>query len=85
VPHAATAAGVGLPRESGDLPGFSRQLKNVQPRIGPIDDVYVAAIVDLDIVGLDRNLAAILPVDLDAALVGLLSVIEGTKYATSCG
>ena len=46
------------------------QFEDVQPGIGAVDDVDVAALVGLDIVGLDRDLAAFLAVDRDAALVG---------------
>ena len=42
----------------------------MQAGIGAVDDVDVAALVGLDIVGLDRDLAAVLAVDGDAALVG---------------
>src|SRR5579872_4562215 len=57
-------------RQPRDLASFSRQFQNVQAGIGAVDDVDIAALVSLDIVGLDRDLAAILAVDLDAALVG---------------
>src|SRR4051812_13242228 len=37
----------------------SRELENVHPGVRPIDDVDEAAIVDLDVVGLDGGLAAL--------------------------
>src|SRR5579872_5890137 len=57
-------------RQPRDLASISRQFQNVQAGVGAVDDVDIAALVGLDIVGLDRDLAAILAVDLDAALVG---------------
>src|SRR5258706_16091543 len=47
-------------------------LQDVQAGVGAVDDVDVAAVVDVDIVGLDRDLAALARVRLDAALVGLV-------------
>jgi len=46
--------------------------------VGAIDDIDVAALVGLDIVGLDRDLAAVLAFDLDAAL-SVAAVIDGMK------
>src|SRR5688572_11482592 len=44
------------------------QFQNVNTCVGAVDDVDVAAIVGLQIVALNRDLAAVLAVDLDAAL-----------------
>src|SRR5947209_6766484 len=55
--------------QSRDLSRLAGQLQNVQPSVGAIDHIDVAAIVGLHIVALDRDLAAVLSVDLDAALV----------------
>src|SRR4029453_12553858 len=57
----------GQSRNGAGRPG---QFEDVQAGVGAVDDVDVAALVGLDIVGLDRELAALLFVDLDAALVG---------------
>ena len=48
------------------------ELQDVQPAIGAIDDIDVAALVGLDIVGLDRNLAALLALDGHATFIGLV-------------
>src|SRR4051812_21450597 len=56
--------------QPGDGARRPRQFQNVQAGIGAVDDVDVAPRVGLDIVGLDRDLAALLLVDLDASLVG---------------
>src|SRR6476620_9979384 len=53
-------------RDDARLPG---QLEDVHSRAGEIDDVDVAAVVDLGIVGLDRDLAAVQTVHLDATLL----------------
>src|SRR5690242_18065389 len=59
-------------RHVGDLARGTGQLENMHAVVGAIDDVDEAAIVDLDIVGLDRDLAALLAaLELDAALVGI--------------
>src|SRR6476469_10004946 len=64
---------IALLREVGDPPRGAGQLEDVQPGVGAIDDVDIAAIVDLHVVGLDGSLAALLAVgQLDAALVGVL-------------
>src|SRR5215471_18755757 len=42
----------------------------MQAGVGPIDGIDVAALVGLDIVGLDRDLAALPAFAADAALVG---------------
>src|SRR4051812_25568060 len=52
----------GLARVAGEL-------QDMQPGVGAVDDVDIAALVGLDIVGLDRGFAAILAVDRDAASV----------------
>jgi len=62
----------------GDRPRFAGQFEDVHPGIGPIDDVDVAAIVGLDIVGLDRDLAASSPFTLMQRL-SVAAVIDGMK------
>src|SRR5690348_16413357 len=57
-------------RQAGDCTCRSRQFEDVQTGIGAVDDVDVAAVVGLDVVGLDRDLAALAALDRDAALVG---------------
>src|SRR6266702_4262012 len=59
-------------RQAGCGARWSRQFQNVHSGVGAVDDVDVAAFVGLDIVGLDRDLAAVLAVDGDAALVGFV-------------
>src|SRR5712691_6106775 len=59
-------------RQSGDRPRLARELEDVQPGVGAVDHVDEAAFVGLDVVALDRGLAAVLAVDLDAARIGLL-------------
>ena len=48
----------------------ARQLEDVQTRVRAVDDVDVAAVVHVDVVGLDRHLAALVRACADAALVG---------------
>src|SRR5437867_1045820 len=48
------------------------EFQNVHAGIGAVDDVNVAAIVDLNVVRLDRDLAALLRARTDAALVGFV-------------
>src|SRR6516225_2509958 len=67
----STAGCENLP-QSCDRARLAGQLQNVHAGIGPVHHVDVAAVVGLDIVALDRGLAALLSVDLDAALVGCL-------------
>src|SRR4051794_7678484 len=50
-------------RQSRNAPRNARQFQNMHPRIGAVDDVDVAALVGLDIVGLDCCPAAVLAVD----------------------
>src|ERR1700716_355169 len=57
-------------RQPRNAPRSAGQLQNMQPGVGAVDDIDVAALVGLDVVGLDRCLAAVLAVDGDAALVG---------------
>ena len=59
-------------RQPRRLSGVAGQFEDVHPGVGAVDDVDVAAVVGLGVVGLDRSLAAVLAVDLDAALVGRL-------------
>ena len=49
---------------------ITSQLQNVHAGIGPVDDIDVAAVVGFDVVALDRRGAALLAVDLEAALLG---------------
>src|SRR5262249_4149776 len=58
--------------QSRDPPRLARELQDMQSRIGAVDDVDEAALVGLDVVALDRRLAAVLAVDLDAAWIGPL-------------
>src|SRR5262249_28098099 len=71
-PRPPPQAGEGAPAQrvrlfdSGRLPGFGRQLEDVHPGVCAIDQVDIAAVVGLHVVALDRDLAAVLAVDLDA-------------------
>ena len=65
-------------RQSGDGAGLAREFENMHSGVGAIDDVDQAAIVGLDIVGLDRDLAAVGAVDLTQRL-SVASVIGGMK------
>src|SRR5262245_58373590 len=58
--------------QSRDPPRLAGELEDVQPGIGAVDDIDEAALVGLDIVALDRGLATVLAVDLDASRIGLL-------------
>src|SRR6266536_2648657 len=58
--------------EAGDRPRRAGELQDVQPGVGAVDHIDEAALVGLDVVALDRGLAAVLAVDLDAARIGLL-------------
>src|SRR5438552_12641729 len=58
-------------RRSGDRPGAARELQDVQPGVGAIDQIDEAALVGLDVVALDRGLALVLSVHLDAARIGV--------------
>src|SRR4029453_17673566 len=58
-------AALPYPRDRARLAG---DLQNVQPGIGAVGHVDIAAVVGLDIVALDRRGAAFLAVDLEAAL-----------------
>src|SRR5688572_28597410 len=60
-------------RQVGHLPRRASKLEDMHPGIGAVDDIDVAAVVYFDVVGLDRDLAA-LPAGaaVDAALVGLV-------------
>src|SRR4029077_9415745 len=57
-------------RQAGDGARIVGEFQDMQAGIGAIDDVDITAIVGLDIVGLDRDLAAVPTFDADAALVG---------------
>ena len=56
------------------LPRLPAELDNMHAGIGAVDDVDVASVVDLDVVGLNRDLALFGAAGLagDAALVGLV-------------
>src|ERR1700747_915750 len=58
--------------QAGHLPSLARELEDMHAGVGAVDDVDQAARVGLHVVGLDRDLAAVLAVDFDAALVGLV-------------
>ena len=64
--------------QARDRARLAGQLQDVQAGISAVDDVDVAALVGLDIVGLDRRLAALLAVDLTQRL-SVASVIAGMK------
>src|SRR5579872_4930365 len=57
------------------------QLNNVHPSVGAVDRVNVAAIVHLDIVGLDRHFAGLAGTVTDAAFVG--TVADGRDIVTN--
>src|SRR4030095_10763443 len=63
---------VRTPGEFRDSPGAASQLEDVHAGICAIDDVDVSTIVDLDVVRLNRNLAALVAAFPDAAAVGVL-------------
>src|SRR5712691_8205412 len=61
-------------RKIGDGPGRAGQLQDMQPGIGTIDNVDITAVVDLDVIGLNRHLAGFPTAgEWDTALVGLRS------------
>src|SRR3989442_5939538 len=60
------------------------EFQNVHAGIGAIDDVNVAAIVDLNIVRPDRDLAALLRAGTDAPLVGLVGNGGNVKAEFLC-
>jgi hypothetical protein len=64
--------------------GVAGQFENVHASIGAVDDVDIAAIIGLHVIGLDYDLAAVLTIHLDATLVGA-AVIPGMKYPISFG
>src|SRR5580700_1420942 len=53
----------------GDAPGRAGELQDVQAVVGAVDDIDIAAIVDIDVVGLDHLGAMLLVAELGAALV----------------
>src|SRR6476620_636185 len=57
-------------RQPRDRTRRAGQLEDVHSGVGAVDDVDIAAVVGLDVVGLDRDLALLLVADADAALVG---------------
>src|SRR5262249_20755058 len=63
----ATTASLLQPRDRARLTG---QLQNMHAGIGAIDHVDVAAVVGFHVVALDRGLAAVHSIDLDAAFGG---------------
>src|ERR1700730_13538521 len=56
-------------RKIGDAPGRAGKLQNVHAVIGAVDDIDIAAIVDIDVVGLDHLGAVLLVAELGAALI----------------
>src|SRR5258705_13241061 len=58
-------------REIRHAPRRAGELEYVQPRVRPIDDVNVAAVVHFDVIGLNRDLAAFVRASSHTALVGL--------------
>src|SRR4249919_1663830 len=58
--------------EVGHTSGCTGKLEDVQAGVGPIGDVDVAAVVHLDVVGLDRDFAPLVSARADAAFVGLV-------------
>src|SRR5262245_1852372 len=64
---------VRLSRKIGDAPGCASQFQDMQPSIGTIDNVDIAAVVDLDVIGLNRHLTSFPTTGKrDTALVSLL-------------
>src|SRR5207249_8967883 len=60
------------PSELRDLAGGSGELQDMHASIRAVDNIDIAAVVDLEVVGLDRDLAALGAVwHFHAALVGL--------------
>src|SRR6266404_798662 len=57
-------------RQRGNLPSGTGQLQNVQAGVGTIGNVDISAIVDVDVVGLDRHFAPLRRSRTNAALVG---------------
>src|SRR6266487_3192893 len=72
--YATLLAGYGTEalRQARDRPRRAGELQDVQPGVGAVDHIDEAALVGLDVVALDRGLAAVLAADLEAARVGLL-------------
>ena len=48
---------------------WPRHFEDVQSSVGPINNIDKSALIGLNIIALYRNLARILPIDLDATLV----------------
>src|SRR5947208_10667232 len=68
-----TSAHLPASERSTNLAPLPLELEDVHPGVGAIDRVDVAAVVDLEVVGLDRDLAAFVAGGvLDAALVSLV-------------
>ena len=65
----------------GGCASGARKLEDVHPRVRTIDDVDVAAVVDLDIVGLDGDLAALVRRPSPTQRLSVLSVIAGNVEA----
>src|SRR5262245_34578678 len=59
-------------RHPRDRARLAAQFQDVHAGIGAVDHVDVAAVVGLDVVALDRDLAAVLALHLDAALFSRL-------------
>src|SRR5437899_8507215 len=71
VPGGRPAGPLGSLREVRDLLRVTHQLEDVHAGVGAIDDDDVAAVVDVDVVGLDGDLARLHAVGGHASLVGV--------------
>jgi len=60
-----------------DLARLARDLQDVHARVGAIDDVDVATVVDLEVVGLDGDLAALLAVGIFTQRLSVFPVFAG--------
>src|SRR4029450_404252 len=67
--HFVTASSRRLP-EIRDTPRLTAQLENMHAGVRPVDGIDIASTVDLHIIRLDRDLAALTRGRLDAALIG---------------
>src|SRR4051812_19933078 len=58
-------------REIRELPGSARELEDMHPGLVAVGHIDEAAVVDLDVVRLDRSLAALAALRFDAARLGV--------------
>ena len=79
------AAALSQRRQPRDRARRAGELKNVHAGVGAVDDVDIAAVVDFDIVCLDRHLAALLAIVELMQRLSVASVIDGMKCAISFG